>query len=136
MIDRENWGSFPVDRATYPAKTGAAARPLNCRVKIPVNQTNTENTQLNPYFLSAGTPFSHREKTPSSVCQKERFTGLFEIPSSLHLHHTSWILPYAGPGQMGHHHSPTIILSPVKTAPFYTPVGEKKSLIVVFWQGL
>jgi hypothetical protein len=32
-------------------KKGAAASPLNCRVEIPANHPNTENTHLNPYFL-------------------------------------------------------------------------------------
>ncbi len=65
-------------------KKGAAVRPLNCRVKIPLNQPNTEKTHLYPYLLSAWTPFSNREKTRSSVCQKEQFAGLFEIHSCLH----------------------------------------------------
>jgi hypothetical protein len=48
-------------------KKGAAARPLNCRVKIPLNQSNCENTRLNPYFLLAWTRFSLIKKTHSSV---------------------------------------------------------------------
>jgi hypothetical protein len=84
MINPENRCSFPFDRATLPAKKGAAVSPLNCRVKIPANQPNKENNRFNPYFLLAWTLFLLSQKTPSSVCQKERFTGLFEIRSSLH----------------------------------------------------
>ncbi len=82
-------------------KKGAAGRPLNCRVKIPANRPNMENNPFNPYFFSAWTLFSHREKTPSSVYQKERFTGLFEIQSGFYLHHIFWSLPNAGPFEIG-----------------------------------
>jgi len=45
-------------------------------------------------------------KSPSSVCQTGRFTGLFEMQSCLHPHHTSHDLPYAEPGQIGHYSRP------------------------------
>ena len=61
-IDPQNKCSFPLDRATPRPKKGAAARPLNCRVKIPANQPDGENTHLKPYFFSAWTLFSHRQK--------------------------------------------------------------------------
>ena len=32
-------------------KSGAAASPLNCRVKIPTKQPDGENTHFNAYFL-------------------------------------------------------------------------------------
>jgi hypothetical protein len=62
--------------------------------------------------------------------------GLFEIRSCLHPHHTSWSLPYAGPGQMGHH-PPLLDCRTIsrQTASFFRPPSEKKSLTVVFWQG-
>ena len=106
MIDPETGVLFPLTVLPPQPKKGAAVSPLNCRVKIPENQPDRKNTHFNPYFFSAWTPFSLSEKTLLSVCQKEHFTGLFEIRSCLHLHHTSWSLPYAGPGQMGNHSHP------------------------------
>jgi hypothetical protein len=61
----------------------AAASPLNCRARIPANQPDGENTHFNAYFLYAWTMFSYCQRTPSSICQKEQFTGLFEIHSCL-----------------------------------------------------
>ena len=66
-----------------PDQRGAAADPLYCRVEIPTIRFNRENTRLNPYFLWAWTRFPLSEKTSSSVCQKEHFTGLSEIHSCL-----------------------------------------------------
>jgi hypothetical protein len=65
-------------------KKGVAGTPLNCRIEIPANQPKGKNTHFNPYFFSVWTQFGHRQKTPSSVCQKEHFTGLFEIQSNNH----------------------------------------------------
>ena len=84
MINPEKWCSVPFDRATHPAQKKGCCKPAKMQVKIPLNQPNTEKTHLNPYLLSAWTPFSNRDKTHSSVCQKGQFTGLFEIHSCLH----------------------------------------------------
>jgi hypothetical protein len=79
MIDLQNRGSFHFDRVTPQLKKGAAASPLNCRVEIPANEPDNENTRVNPYFLLVWTLFSLNKKTNLSVCQKEHFTGLFEM---------------------------------------------------------
>jgi hypothetical protein len=79
----QNRPSFPLDRAIPPPKKGAAVSPLNCRVKIPPNQSNGENNPLKSYFLEAWTPFLRVKKLPSSDWQTGHFTGLFEIRSCL-----------------------------------------------------
>ena len=96
----------PLTVLPIQTKKGAAVSPLNCRFEIPSNRSNMENTQFQAYFSSAWTLFPHRRKTPSSVCQKDRFTGLFGMRSCLHLHHTCRRSPYAEPDQMGNHSRP------------------------------
>ena len=62
IIDPENRCSFPFDRATLPAKKGAAVSPLNCRVKIPLNQPNKENNRLIRIFCQRGHCFYWAKK--------------------------------------------------------------------------
>jgi len=75
--------SFPLTVQSIPPKKGAAVRPLNCRVKTAVNQSNVENTYFYRYFCRAGTPFSLSRKWPLSDWQKEPVLGLSEIQSFL-----------------------------------------------------
>jgi len=61
----------------YPPRKGAAAGPLNCRVKACGNQSNLKYNRFFQYFLWVWTTFLPSKISSSSVCQKEPVLALF-----------------------------------------------------------
>jgi len=49
--DPKNGVPFPLTVLPPHSKKGAVVSPLNCRVKIPANQSNNENTRFYQYLL-------------------------------------------------------------------------------------
>jgi hypothetical protein len=88
MIDPENWGSFPFDRATPPPEKRGCCKPAKLQGLTPRKSVRWgKHSFISVIFVSVDTVFTD-QKTPSSVCQKEHFTGLFEIQSCINPHHT------------------------------------------------
>jgi hypothetical protein len=49
--DQKKGVSFPLTVLSPHPKKGAAASPLNCRVKIPANQFNEEKSRFNQFLM-------------------------------------------------------------------------------------
>jgi hypothetical protein len=87
IIDPENRCSFPVDRATPPPENRSCCKPAKLQGQSPCKSVRwIKHSIISVFFVSVDTIFTD-QKTHSSVCQTERFTGLFEIQSCLHPHH-------------------------------------------------
>jgi hypothetical protein len=93
MTDPLNMPSFPLDRATPPAKKGGCWKPAKLTGFFLIKSRISSKYPIFAIFSTGVDALPLEPKTPSSVCQTERFTGLFEIHSCLYPHHLSWSPP-------------------------------------------
>jgi hypothetical protein len=81
MTDPQNSPSFPFDRATPPAKKGGCCKPAKLTGFFLIKSRIFSKYPIFAIFSTGVDALLLEPKSPSSVCQKEHFKGLFEIQS-------------------------------------------------------